>query len=80
MVCLPSPSGKWQLVCLTLTNSVSMAHFGYDQGTFAGALISTDFLEVFPETKDPGISGITSSCFSVGRNVRHCQSRMLTFA
>ncbi|KAI0888979.1 general substrate transporter [Annulohypoxylon maeteangense] len=66
MVCLPLPSGKWQLVCLTLVNSVSMAHFGYDQGIFAGALISTDFLEIFPETKDPGISGITSSCFSLG--------------
>ncbi|KAI1142353.1 general substrate transporter [Hypoxylon sp. FL0543] len=66
MVYLPSPSGKWQLICLTLTNSVSMAHFGYDQGIFAGALISADFLEVFPETKAPGISGITSSCFSLG--------------
>ncbi|KAI1461332.1 general substrate transporter [Annulohypoxylon moriforme] len=66
MVCLSLPSGKWQLVCLTLVNSVSMAHFGYDQGIFAGALISTDFLEIFPETKDPGISGITSSCFSLG--------------
>ncbi|KAI1210911.1 general substrate transporter [Annulohypoxylon truncatum] len=66
MACLPLPSGKWQLVCLTLVNSVSMAHFGYDQGIFAGALISTNFLEIFPETKDPGISGITSSCFSLG--------------
>ncbi|KAI0844503.1 general substrate transporter [Daldinia vernicosa] len=61
-----SPSGKWQLTCLTLTNSVSMAHFGYDQGIFAGALISADFIETFPETKDPAISGITSSCFSLG--------------
>ncbi|KAI1658037.1 general substrate transporter [Daldinia decipiens] len=61
-----SPSGKWQLTCLTLANSVSMAHFGYDQGIFAGALISADFIETFPETKDPAISGITSSCFSLG--------------
>ncbi|OTB08155.1 hypothetical protein M426DRAFT_201759 [Hypoxylon sp. CI-4A] len=63
---IPSPSGKWQLVCLTLVNSVSMAHFGYDQGVFAGALISADFLKTFPQTRDPGISGITSSCFSLG--------------
>ncbi|KAI1450288.1 general substrate transporter [Annulohypoxylon stygium] len=63
---MPLPSGKWQLVCLTLVNSVSLAHFGYDQGIFAGALISADFLEIFPETKEPGISGITSSCFALG--------------
>ncbi|KAI1377746.1 general substrate transporter [Hypoxylon crocopeplum] len=43
-----------------------MAHFGYDQGIFAGVLISPDFLAIFPETKDPSISGITSSCFSLG--------------
>ncbi|KAI2624202.1 general substrate transporter [Hypoxylon sp. NC1633] len=43
-----------------------MAHFGYDQGVFAGALISADFIETFPRTNDPGISGITSSCFSLG--------------
>ncbi|KAI0840968.1 general substrate transporter [Hypoxylon sp. FL0890] len=66
MVHVHLPSGKWQLICLTLTNSVSMAHFGYDQGIFAGALISADFLEIFPETKVPDISGITSSCFSLG--------------
>ncbi|OTA96118.1 hypothetical protein M434DRAFT_152286 [Hypoxylon sp. CO27-5] len=66
MVYFPSPCGKWQLVCLTLTNSASMANFGYDQGIFAGALISAGFLEIFPETKVPGISGITSSCFSLG--------------
>ncbi|KAI1386409.1 general substrate transporter [Hypoxylon trugodes] len=66
MVYLPLPGGKWQLFCLIVTNSVSMAHFGYDQGVFAGALISADFLETFPETKDPRISGITSSCFSLG--------------
>ncbi|KAI4870080.1 general substrate transporter [Hypoxylon rubiginosum] len=63
---LPPPTGKWQLVCLTLTNSVSLAHFGYDQGIFAGALISPDFIATFPETKDPAVSGITSSCFSLG--------------
>ncbi|KAI0387868.1 general substrate transporter [Hypomontagnella monticulosa] len=43
-----------------------MAHFGYDQGIFAGALISADFVKIFPQTKNPAISGITSSCFSLG--------------
>ncbi|KAI2637116.1 general substrate transporter [Hypomontagnella submonticulosa] len=66
MAYLPSPSGRWQLVCLILTTSVSMAHFGYDQGIFAGALISADFVKIFPQTKNPAISGITSSCFSLG--------------
>ncbi|KAI1083445.1 general substrate transporter [Whalleya microplaca] len=63
---LPLPSGKWSLVCLTLTNSVSLAHFGYDQGIFAGALISPDFAQIFPEIHDASLSGITSSCFSLG--------------
>ncbi|KAH8912222.1 general substrate transporter [Coniochaeta sp. PMI_546] len=54
------------LVCLAVVNSVSMAHFGYDQGVFSGALISADFIKLFPETKNANISGITSSCFSLG--------------
>ncbi|KAI1481581.1 general substrate transporter [Daldinia eschscholtzii] len=57
-----SPSGKWQLTCLTLTNS---AHNQF-QGIFAGALISADFIKTFPATNSPAISGITSSCFSLG--------------
>ncbi|KAI0132495.1 putative sugar transporter [Xylariales sp. AK1849] len=59
-------SGRLQLVCLAIVNSVSMAHFGYDQGIFSGALISSDFIDQFPQTKDPNISGIISSCFSLG--------------
>lgn len=42
-----------------------MAWFGYDQGVFSGVLISADFKKLFPQTSDPNISGITSSCFSV---------------
>ena len=47
-----------------------MAWFGYDQGVFSGVLISADFKKYFPETEDPNISGITSSCFSVS-TTRH---------
>jgi MFS family permease len=32
-------------------------------------LISPDFLEVFPETRDPDIQGITASSFSLGNLV-----------
>lgn len=42
-----------------------MAWFGYDQGVFSGVLISADFKSHFPETSDPNVSGITSSCFAV---------------
>ncbi|ORY65329.1 general substrate transporter [Pseudomassariella vexata] len=77
-------AGRLQLIFLAIVNSVSMAHFGYDQvphhspaslpvanskhpqGIFSGALISADFIKLFPETSDPNISGITSSCFSLG--------------
>jgi len=43
-----------------------MAWFGYDQGVFSGVLISSDFIHRFPETKNANISGIVSSCFSLG--------------
>ncbi len=43
-----------------------MSWFGYDQGVFSGVLISSDFKYYFPETKQANVSGITSSCFSVG--------------
>ncbi|KAI2779121.1 general substrate transporter [Daldinia loculata] len=57
-----SPSGKLLLPVF----SVLMVSLQLTQGIFAGALISADFIETFPETKDPAISGITSSCFSLG--------------
>ena len=57
------------LCCRHLANSCfrrrSMAWFGYDQGVFSGVLISDDFINHFPQTKNANISGITSSCFSV---------------
>ncbi|KAJ5570227.1 Major facilitator superfamily domain general substrate transporter [Penicillium hispanicum] len=43
-----------------------MAWFGYDQGVFSGVLIAADFQNNFPRIKSSNISGITSSCFSVG--------------
>ncbi|KAI0463261.1 hypothetical protein LJB42_003282 [Komagataella kurtzmanii] len=59
-------SGNALLACLTLVNGLTMGWFGYDQGVFSGVLISSDFKYHFPETLDANISGITSSCFSLG--------------
>ncbi|KAL2863770.1 sugar porter family MFS transporter [Aspergillus lucknowensis] len=59
-------SGRWLLTVITIVNACSMAWFGYDQGVFSGVLISSDFKYYFPETLDADISGITSSCFSLG--------------
>ncbi|OJD35309.1 sugar transporter stl1 [Diplodia corticola] len=42
-----------------------MCWFGYDQGVFSGVLISKDFIDQFPETKNANVNGITSSCFSL---------------
>ncbi|KXL46291.1 hypothetical protein M433DRAFT_65774 [Acidomyces richmondensis BFW] len=61
-----SLNGLPLLICITVVNSVSMAWFGYDQGVFSGVLISKDFIKHFPQTKNANISGITSSCFSLG--------------
>jgi MFS family permease len=36
------------------------------EGVFGGVLISEDFQNHFPEMEDANISGITSSCFSLG--------------
>ncbi|OAQ65239.1 sugar transporter [Pochonia chlamydosporia 170] len=59
-------TGTWLITVITIANACSMAWFGYDQGVFSGVLISADFKKHFPETLDPNISGITSSCFSLG--------------
>lgn len=45
------------------------AWYGYDQGIISGILISSDFIDAFPQTKDPDIQGITASCFSLGNLV-----------
>ncbi|KAJ5976365.1 Major facilitator superfamily domain general substrate transporter [Penicillium waksmanii] len=58
--------GTWLITAITVVNACSMAWFGYDQGVFSGVLISADFKKHFPETNDSNISGITSSCFSLG--------------
>lgn len=34
----------------------------------SGILISSDFINTFPQTKDPDIQGITASCFSVSES------------
>ncbi|KAF2679419.1 general substrate transporter [Lentithecium fluviatile CBS 122367] len=56
-------------VALTAANSAGQAWYGYDQGITSGILISDSFLEIFPETKDPDIQGITASSFSLGNLV-----------
>ncbi|KAM0326679.1 hypothetical protein ACHAQA_006549 [Verticillium albo-atrum] len=54
------------MVAITMTNALSMAWYGYDQGVFSGVLISEDFKRWFPQTNNSNISGITSSCFALG--------------
>ncbi|OIW31779.1 general substrate transporter [Coniochaeta ligniaria NRRL 30616] len=51
------------LVGLAVVNSGKTS---YPKGVFSGALISADFIRLFPQTKHANISGITSSCFSLG--------------
>ncbi|KAJ5358303.1 Major facilitator superfamily domain general substrate transporter [Penicillium cataractarum] len=59
-------TGRWLITVITIANACSMAWFGYDQGVFSGVLISADFKKHFPQIKNSNISGITSSCFSLG--------------
>ncbi|KKY27063.1 putative glycerol proton symporter of the plasma subject to glucose-induced inactivation [Phaeomoniella chlamydospora] len=59
-------SGNQLVALVTVANAASMAWFGYDQGVFSGVLISKDFVQHFPETNNANISGITTSCFSLG--------------
>ncbi|KAF1952716.1 general substrate transporter [Byssothecium circinans] len=56
-------------VTLTAANSAGQAWYGYDQGIISGILISSTFIDAFPQTKDPDIQGITASCFSLGNLV-----------
>ncbi|KAF2106437.1 general substrate transporter [Lophiotrema nucula] len=56
-------------VTLTAANSAAQAWYGYDQGVISGILISSDFINTFPQTKDADIQGITASCFSLGNLV-----------
>ncbi|CAK7244577.1 MAG: hypothetical protein STHCBS139747_006121 [Sporothrix thermara] len=59
-------SGVKLMVAITMVNTISLGWFGYDQGVFSGVLVSADFKKHFPQTLDSDISGITSSCFSLG--------------
>ncbi|KAL1889576.1 hypothetical protein Sste5346_008825 [Sporothrix stenoceras] len=59
-------SGLKLMVAITIVNAVSLGWFGYDQGVFSGVLVSADFKKQFPQTLKSNISGITSSCFSLG--------------
>jgi hypothetical protein len=52
-------------IVLTAANSAAQAWYGYDQGITAGILISSYFIDTFPQTKNSDIQGITASSFSV---------------
>ncbi len=58
-------TGRSLEITLTAANSAAQAWYGYDQGVISGILISSTFIETFPQTKNPDIQGITASCFSV---------------
>ncbi|KAI0376520.1 putative sugar transporter [Hypomontagnella monticulosa] len=58
--------GGWLIAMITLVDALSSCWFGYDQGVFAGVLVSEDFKTLFPQVLDANISGITSSCFFLG--------------
>lgn len=59
-------TGRRLEIVLTATNSAAQAWYGYDQGVISGILISSFFIDTFPQTKNSNIQGITASCFSVG--------------
>ncbi|KAI0891200.1 putative sugar transporter [Annulohypoxylon nitens] len=61
--------GGWLIAMITLVDTLSSCWFGYDQGVFAGVLVSDNFKEQFPETLDANISGITSSTFFIGASL-----------
>ncbi|KAI8963098.1 putative sugar transporter [Daldinia sp. FL1419] len=58
--------GNRLIAMITLVDALSSCWFGYDQGVFAGVLVSDDFKQQFPEILNPNISGIASSCFFIG--------------
>ncbi|CAJ2503006.1 Uu.00g104000.m01.CDS01 [Anthostomella pinea] len=58
--------GGWLIALITLIDSMSSCWFGYCQGVFAGVLVSPDFKEQFPQTKNGNVSGIVTSCFLLG--------------
>lgn len=46
------------------------------KGVISGILIGEDFLETFPQTRDPNIQGITASCFSVRPTSLICDAKL----
>ncbi|KAH9907178.1 putative sugar transporter [Xylariomycetidae sp. FL2044] len=60
------PSGGLLIALITLVDVGSSCWFGYCQGVFAGVLVSPDFQDLFPQTRDGNVSGIVTSCFLLG--------------
>ncbi|KZT21265.1 general substrate transporter [Neolentinus lepideus HHB14362 ss-1] len=64
------PTGKPLVYLITVTCSAGFLNFGYDQGVFAGSLVSHYYLTTFgpnPETPpDASVQGTTSALFDVG--------------
>ncbi|TFK45502.1 general substrate transporter [Heliocybe sulcata] len=64
------PTGKPLVYLITFTCSAGFLNFGYDQGVFAGSLVSHYYLTTFgpnPETPpDASVQGTTSALFDVG--------------
>ncbi|BGP45440.1 hypothetical protein JCM10450v2_001258 [Rhodotorula kratochvilovae] len=49
-----------------LTAGSGFLLFGYDQGVMGGLITLDDFLETFPDCRDPDISGITVAIYEIG--------------
>ncbi|EPQ59772.1 general substrate transporter [Gloeophyllum trabeum ATCC 11539] len=64
------PTGKPLVYLITVTCSAGFLNFGYDQGVFAGSLVSHYYLTTFgpnPETPpDASTQGTTSALFDIG--------------
>ncbi|TFK45479.1 general substrate transporter [Heliocybe sulcata] len=64
------PTGKPLVYLITVTCSAGFLNFGYDQGVFAGSLVSHYYLTTFgpnPETPpDASVQGTTSALFDIG--------------
>ncbi|KAI1481776.1 putative sugar transporter [Daldinia eschscholtzii] len=69
--------GNRLVAMITLVDALSSCWFGYDQGVFAGVLVSEDFKDQFPQVLDANISGITSSCFFIGAFIGSMAAFML---
>ncbi|BGP19056.1 hypothetical protein JCM10213v2_007139 [Rhodosporidiobolus nylandii] len=50
----------------SVTAGTAFVLFGYDQGVMGGLITLEPFLEVFPECRNPSISGITVAIYEIG--------------